>query len=153
MTLAWGGGTLTEFHALHTASDAAGSLEHSDIREALLQKRFGCSQASQAGANHHHARLSPSPQATTERVIRTVAPGFTTLHTVRTGLLGTCRGWGCHSLPALPPLPTCPMGHSSALPSTGRGVGTSSLPARPETRGAISKGHGRKEDRQKEGAR
>ena len=80
---------LTEFHALHTASDAARSLKHSDIREALLQKRFGCSQASQAGTDHHHTRLSPSPKATTERVIRTVATGFTTLHTVRTRLLET----------------------------------------------------------------
>lgn len=94
---------LTEFHTLHAASDAAGSLKHSDICEALLQKRFGSSQASQASTNHHHTRLSPSPQATTERVIRTFATGFTTLHTVRTHLLGTCRrgvsGLTCSTVP------------------------------------------------------
>lgn len=57
----WAEVALTEFHALHTASDAARSLKHSDIREALLQKCFGCSQASQTSTDHYHARLSPSP--------------------------------------------------------------------------------------------
>lgn len=54
-------GGVSKFHTLHTASDVAGSLKHSDIREALLEKCFGCSQASQAGADHYHTRLSPSP--------------------------------------------------------------------------------------------
>lgn len=99
---------LTKFHALYTASDAAGSLKHSDIRKALLQKCFGRSQASQAGTNHHHTRLSPSPQATTERVIRAVATGFTTLHTVRAHLLGTCRGQRASQFTALLLLPICP---------------------------------------------
>lgn len=89
--------TLTKSHALHAAPDLAGSLKHSDIREALLQKRSSCSQAGQASADHHHTRLSPSPKATTERVIRTVATGFTTLHTVRTDLLGACDKRGVWS--------------------------------------------------------
>ena len=80
---------LTKFHTLYAAPDAAGRLKHSDICKALLQKCFGRSQASQASTDHHHTRLSPSPQATTERVIRTVATGFTTLHTVHARLLGT----------------------------------------------------------------
>lgn len=81
---------LTKSHALYTAPDVSGSLKHSDIGEALLEKCSSCSQASQACTDHHHTRLSPSPKTTTERVIRTVATGFTTLHTVRTHLLGAC---------------------------------------------------------------
>lgn len=125
---------LTEFHTLHTASNAARSLKHSDIREALLQKGFGCSQASQTGTDHYHARLSPSPQATTERVIRTVATGFTTLHTVRTRLLGTCREQECHSHRLSlhsPPAPRgihglCSQGETSSPPCPPQGPGNKS---------------------------
>lgn len=81
---------LTKSHALYAAPNVSGSLEHSDIGEALLEKCSSCGQASQASSDHHHTRLSPSPQAATERVIRAVATGFTTLHTVRAHLLGAC---------------------------------------------------------------
>lgn len=81
---------LTKSHALYAAPNVSGSLKYSDIGEALLKKCSSCGQASQASSNHHHTRLSPSPQAATERVICAVATGFTTLHTVRAHLLGAC---------------------------------------------------------------